>query len=105
MTPDPSTREVATRLRCLLGCMDVYMNKRWDAERGWIEISIALGLASTKGRSVTEIAGEMGVTKQAISKGSTTFLRMAGIEPAFGLKSIEARLKYQETNGRHDYTA
>ena len=103
MTPDPSTREVATRLRCLLSCMDTHMSKRWDARRGWIEISVALGLASTKGRSVTDIAGEMRVTKQAISKGSTTFLRMAGTEPAYGLKSIEARLKYQQTNGRQDH--
>jgi hypothetical protein len=96
---DPSTREVATRLRCLLASMDIHMSKRWDAQRGWIEISVALGLPSTKGRSVTEIAEEMGVTKQAISKGSTTFLRMSQLPPAYGLKSVEARLTYQRTNG------
>jgi hypothetical protein len=92
------------RLWCLLSAMDTHMNKRWDAQRGWIEISVALGLASTRGRTVTAIADELGVTKQAVSKGSTTFLRMSALSasPAFGMKSQEARIKYQQTNGRHD---
>jgi hypothetical protein len=100
MIPDPSTREAAVRLRCLLGCMDVYMNKRWDAQRGWIEISVALGLASTQGKTLTQIASEIGVTKQALSRPVTTFLRMSQMPPAYGLKSEAARIRYQQTNGR-----
>jgi hypothetical protein len=100
MIPDPSTREAAVRLRCLLSCMDSYMNKRWDARRGWVEISIALGLASTRGRSVTNIAEGMGVTKQALSRHVVTFLRMSQMPPAYGLKSEAARIRYQQTNGR-----
>jgi hypothetical protein len=99
MSPDPSTREAAIRLRCLLLCMDTHMSKRWDAQRGWIEISVALGLASTMGRTLTAIADELRVTKQALSRGVVTFSRMSGLPPAYGLKSVEARQKYQRTNG------
>jgi hypothetical protein len=99
MSRDPSTREAAIRLRCLLLCMDTHMSKRWDAHRGWVEISVALGLASTMGRSVTDIASGMGITKQALSRGIVTFSRMSGMQPAYGLKSVEARQTYQRTNG------
>jgi hypothetical protein len=100
MSPDPSTREAALRLRCLLGCMDDYMNKRWDAQRGWIEISIALGLASTRGRTLTDVAQSLGISKQALSRPVTMFLRMSQMPPAYGLKSEAARIRYQQTNGR-----
>ena len=52
-------------------------------------------LCSTRGRTVTDIAEEIGITKQALSRGVAKFLRMAQIEPAFGLKSNEARRTYQ----------
>lgn len=106
MTYEPSSREATVRLKCLLGCMDTHMSQIRDARMGWIEIAIALGLGSTKGKSVTRIAGEMGVTKQAVSRGAVKFLRMSQLaeSPAFGLKSPEARRTYQRTNGRHDRT-
>jgi hypothetical protein len=100
MIPDSSTREAAIRLRCLLCCLDTHMSNRCDAQRGWIEISIALGLASTQGKTLTEIASEHGVTKQALSRPVTTFLRMSQLQSPFGLKSEAARIKYQASNGR-----
>ena len=105
MNRAPASREPSTRLRVLLACMDSHMSTRADAQLGWVEISCALGLGSVSGKTVTQLAGELGITKQAVFKGATKFLRMSGLPPAFGMKSEEARAKYRETNGRHDYTA
>jgi len=104
MIPDFPRREAAVRLTRLLFVMDTYMSKREDAQLGWVEISCALGLASTKGKSVSKIASELKVTKQSISKGSTKFLRMSQLPPALGMKSAEARRTYMRTNGRHDHS-
>jgi hypothetical protein len=100
MSLDPSTREAEVKLRCLLCCMDTYMSRTRDARMGWVQIACALGLNSTKGESLSAIAAKMGVTRQAVSKGVTTFLRMSQLSnsPAFGLKSPEARRTYQQTN-------
>ena len=67
---------------------------------GWRQIAIAMGLESVRGKTVTELAEELGVTKQAVSRGVVTFLRMSQLPPAFGLKSEEARRAYQLSNGR-----
>jgi hypothetical protein len=103
MTPDPPTKEAVWRLWDLLAAMDTYMSKGRNAELRWTEVSAALGLNSTRGRTITQLADEAGVTRQAISKGVTEFLRMARVSsPAFGLKSAEARRAYQHSNGRRD---
>jgi hypothetical protein len=106
MSPERSSREASVRLRLLLFCMDSYMSHIRDARMGWVEISLALGLGSTEGKSVTRVACEMGVTKQALSRGAVKFLRMSQLSasPAFGMKSPEARRTYAQTNGRHDHT-
>jgi len=44
----------------------------------------------------------MNVTKQALSRGVASTLRMTGLPPALGLKSTGARRTYQKSNGRHD---
>jgi hypothetical protein len=102
MTPDPPTKEAVWRLWDLLAAMDAYMSGSRNAELRWIEVSVALGLNSTRGKTVTQLADEAGVTRQAISKGVTEFLRMARMSPAFGLKSVEARQVYRHSNGRRD---
>ena len=66
-----------------------------DAQMGWTQISIALGLRSTAGMTTTAIAEEFGVSKQAVSRGTAKFLRMAQLDPAWGLKSTEARRTYR----------
>jgi hypothetical protein len=86
------------RLRVLLFRMDTYMSRHRDAQLSWVQIATAMGLDSTEGKSVTEIASSLGVTKQAVSKGVTAFLRLSGLPPAYGLKSSEARAIYRQTN-------
>ena len=72
------------------------MSQMRSADMGWASVSIALGLPSTEGRTLTEIADEMEVTKQALSRPTAKFLRMSGLQPAWGLKSREARRAYQQ---------
>jgi hypothetical protein len=90
-------------LRVLL-TIDTHMSRIRDARLGWVSVSVALGLTSTRGKTLTQLATEMGITKQALSRPTAKLLRMTGLDPAFGLKSPEARRMYQRTNGLHDHT-
>jgi hypothetical protein len=89
-------REASLRFLRVAYCWDTFVSSSRDARLAHIQVSIALGLYSTKGRTVTDIAEELGITKQALSRGVARFLRMTRLEPAFGLKSSEARLAYQK---------
>lgn len=96
-------RTAAVRLLCALAAIDLYMISGQNVPIRWVQVSIALGLPSTAGQSVTAIAEQIGVTKQALSRGSVKVLRMTGLPPALGLKSEAARQTYQQTNGvRHE---
>jgi hypothetical protein len=95
----PGTEEsLQTRLRfySLLNVIDTHMSKIEDARMAWTTCAIAMGLPSVSGRSTTAIATEMGVSKQALSRPVTKFLRMSGLSPALGLKSVQARQAYRQ---------
>lgn len=96
--PDNSSafREASVKFMRVLYCLDTFVSSSRDARLAHIQISIALGLYSTRGRTETAIADELGITKQALSRGVAKFLRMTGLSPAFGLKSQEARRAYQK---------
>jgi hypothetical protein len=85
-------------LRVLL-MIDTHMSRIRDARLGWVSVSVALGLTSTRGKTLTQLAAEMGITKQPLSKPTAKLLRVTGLDPAFGLKSPEMRSGYQQTNG------
>jgi hypothetical protein len=65
-------------------------------------VSLALGLMSTRGRSETSVALELGVCRAAVSKSVIQVLKCTGLEdsPAWGLKSPENREVFKRTNGR-----
>lgn len=88
-------REAGIRFIVVMECAFTFIHGSRDARLAAVQVSIALGLASTRGKSETQIAGEMGLTKQALSRGVARFLRMSGLSPAFGLKSTAARRRYQ----------
>jgi hypothetical protein len=92
-------RECAVRLIVILECVDWFVASHRDARLAAIQVSLALGLNSTRGRSVTDVAAELGMTKQAVSRGCAEFLRMSGLDSPFGLKSAVARRTYQKSNG------
>jgi hypothetical protein len=89
-------REISIRFLRIMLMVDTHIMGARDARKAWIEISLALGLSSTRGMSETEIAEMLCVTRQAVSRGVARFLRMSGLPPAFGLKSPEARRGYQD---------
>jgi hypothetical protein len=89
-------REASTKLMRVLYCWDTFVSCSRDARLAHIQISIALGLYSTRGRTITDVSAELGITKQALSRGVARFLRMSGLPGAFGLKSAEARRTYMQ---------
>ena len=95
-------RRACIKLMCVLESIDTFMNSGHAVPTRWIQVSIALGLHSTAGMTETEIAGKLGISRQAVSRGTVQFLRMVQLPPSFGLKSEEARRGYQQTNGRHE---
>lgn len=88
-------REVALKHLSVSYITDSFMSQQKNGVRGWIVVSIVLGYPSTQGRTLTSIASEIGVTKQALSRSCTHFSRMLGLEPTLGMKSIAARIAYQ----------
>jgi hypothetical protein len=96
LTINPSDyREAALHFVRIMFCVDTFIAASRDARLASIQVSIALGWPSTRGKTETSIAAELDITKQALSRGVAKFLRMTRIEPAFGLKSNVARRKYQ----------
>lgn len=99
MEPEPAIsnefRECALLFLGILEKVDSRMSTCRDARKTWIAFSISVGLHSTAGRTLTDIAQEMGITKQALSRDVALFGRLTGMEPAFGLKSIQARQTYR----------
>jgi hypothetical protein len=97
-------RECALKFLTVLRGLDQFMSQTHTGRppRKWVACSLALGLASTSGRSETEVAIEWGVTRAAISKDVVRVLELTllGHAPAFGLKSADNRETYQRTNGR-----
>ena len=100
LEPEPSTpsdyREASLVFLRVLLMIDTHMSRTRDARLAWVAVSVALGLTSTRGKTLTQLATEMGVSKQALSRPTAKLLRTTGLDPAFGLKSSTARRNYQE---------
>ena len=73
-------REISLRFLRVAYCWDTFVSSSRDARLAHIQVSIALGLYSTRGRTITDISAELGITKQALSRGVAKFLRMSGLE-------------------------
>jgi hypothetical protein len=98
LEPEPDLpnvyREVALKHLSVSYITDSFMSQQKNGVVGWIVVSIVMSYPSTQGRTLTSIATELGVTKQALSRKCTHFSRMLGLEPTLGMKSIAARIKY-----------
>jgi hypothetical protein len=95
-------RACALQMLSVLRGIDVFMCQTHTRRSGrkWTAVSLALGLASTSGRTETELAEEGGVCRAAVSKDVIRVLELTGLEPAFGLKREQDREIYARTNGR-----
>lgn len=99
---DPTSnayREAALHFNLVVLKIDDFIAGCRDARMASVAISFALGLNSTRGRTITSVAAELGVTKQAVSRYVCRFLRLSGLEPAWGLKTTAAKQTYARTNG------
>ncbi len=59
-------------------------------------VSLAIGTINCHGRSMTEIAQALDVTRQALSKGAIAFGRENGLPPSSYMKSMESRKIFKE---------
>jgi hypothetical protein len=75
--PPEAYRQTCLGLLRVLCLVDAYMAAAKDPRLGCIQVSLALGLDSTRGRTETDIADELEISKQALSRGITRFLQMS----------------------------
>jgi hypothetical protein len=89
-------RSACINLLAVLEAVDTFMTgSQANVPIRWVQISIGLGLHSTAGLTEIEIAKRLGVSRQAVSRGTVEFLRMVRLPPAFGLKSEAVRQRLQ----------
>lgn len=62
--------------------------------------AFAAGLYVLEGKSVTELAKELGVTKQALSKRAVLITQELGLPPSRGMKSEQARESYRKAHNK-----
>lgn len=76
-------RAAAENLLRVLYALDEIMAHSRQPERDWQQISLALGLPSSRYLELTEIriAARFGICKMAVSKSITKLLRLAAIQP------------------------
>jgi hypothetical protein len=89
-------REASLLFLKLLGEMDTFMSQSVCPRRAWTQISLSLGLYSTYGRTLTQCAKDLKISKSLLSKGTTAFLRLTGLPSSWTLKSTAARMAYQD---------
>ena len=88
-------REVGIRALRVNICMAEFVLDARDPRMAMMQVCIALDLPPAQGQTLTAIANKLQVSKQAVSRGVTRFLRIARLDPAVGLKSIDARIRYR----------
>lgn len=68
-----------------------------DRSPSWWKVAFAVGSMHCEGKSMTEVAKELGVGRADISKGATDFCRRAGIPTSFYMKPENAQSSYRES--------
>jgi hypothetical protein len=61
-------REASLRFLRHIAAVDTFMSTATDTTKSWCAVSISLGLMSTRGRSESSIAEEMGISRACVSK-------------------------------------
>ena len=74
-------REVAERAVLVFLAADEIMSHTSDMRRDWQQISLALSLPSSSQLTERKVAESAGITKMAVSKSITKFIRLAQLRP------------------------
>jgi hypothetical protein len=77
-------RERALDCMELLKALDECMARARDPRLAWVGISIVLDLDSTRGRSLVELARQMGCSEDALSNSKARFRKLSGLDPSSG---------------------
>ena len=94
-------REASERLmRVLNSSIQFLLDHGCGQKTALWAVGFALGHPFVAGRSMRDVARQLGCTKQAISKLAVEFLDVTGLPPSVALKSEDARKIYSRTNGR-----
>jgi hypothetical protein len=83
--PNPY-REAALHHLGLIYSIDEYLTEAKDARFAAIVVAIVLGWPSTRGLTVPEIAGQLGVSVLTISRACAGFREMAGLDASGRLR-------------------
>ena len=90
-TISPYREAALSHLRTLLA-IDEFMTVSENPRAAWITVAITFDLTSTRGLSVTEIAGQMGVSPSTLRCDATArFREMAGLDRAGAIWAIATR--------------
>jgi hypothetical protein len=81
--PNPY-RERALGCLAVVKAIDQFMSQASNSRLAWIGISLGLGLDSTRGLTVTELARHLECSEQTINASATRFLKLSGLPPADG---------------------
>jgi hypothetical protein len=73
-----------------------------DSEVAAWQVAYALGSPSCIGRTMTDTANDLGISKSAMSKGATNFCRSAGIEPSIYMLSRKAQESYRQLRKKQE---
>jgi hypothetical protein len=74
-------RSAAERLARVLFAVDAVMTEKGPATREWQQISLALGLPSSRRLTEAAVGRRFGVCTMAVSKSITKLLRLAELKP------------------------
>jgi len=74
-----------------LKAIDQYMADSEDPRLAWTVCSTVFDLTSTRGLSMGEIAGQIGVSPQTLSRATAEFKRLANVDSAGSIQAIPRR--------------
>jgi transposase-like protein len=83
-------------LRLIDSTMRSLLMSRFSPVAFW-QAAFAMGLALCEGRSMNEVAKELGVSRAAISKGAKKFQRTNNLPPSQYMKASDACASYSKT--------
>lgn len=89
------TKETQARFRFILDRAIAHILDSSHPELAAWQIAFALGCPICMGKTMSQVASELGFGKATVSKGATAFCRQTDIEPSAYMLSKEAQSKYQ----------
>ena len=75
----------------MLLAVDDFMATSSDPRLAWITVAITFDLTSIRGMSESEIAGQMDISPQTLSRSTAKFRQAVGLDSAGSVRAIQTR--------------